>query len=107
MSIPAYQYAYIAADDLTWAPNDVLAPFSLPGYRLPMPDAPENLRPADADDVKQSLAFALRFNGRKRFHSADDYMAQIVAEHLLAHLERSGFVIMKRPPAAPYSWPPR
>jgi len=31
-----------------------------------MPDAPERLSPATADDVADALAFALRFSGRKR-----------------------------------------
>lgn len=60
------------------------------------------LTPADLDDVQQSLAFALRFQGRKRIHSADEAMARIIAERLVEHLRRSGFVIMKRPAGA---WP--
>ncbi len=64
---------------------------------------PENkpLTP-DLDDVQQSLAFALRFQGRKRVHDADEAMAQIVAERLVGHLRQSGFVIMKKPPPP---WP--
>jgi hypothetical protein len=64
-----------------------------------MPDADERLTPASSDDLAQALAFALRFNGRKRAHGAGEIMAQIVAERLVEHLERSGFVVMKRPPA--------
>ncbi len=50
------------------------------------------LRPASPEEIEQSLSFALRFDGRKRVHHADDAMARITAERLVAHLERSGFV---------------
>jgi hypothetical protein len=49
-------------------------------------------------DVADALAFALRFQSRKRVHNADELMSAIVAKRLVEHLERSGFVIMKRPP---------
>jgi len=39
-----------------------------------------------------------RFQGRKRVHNADEIMSEIVAKRLVEHLERAGFVIMKRPP---------
>jgi len=55
----------------------------------------ENPTPATAADA---LAFALRFQGRKRVHNADEFMSVIVAERLVEHLKRSGFVIMKKPP---------
>jgi hypothetical protein len=62
-----------------------------------MPDTP-NLRPATRDVLTQSLSFALRFNGRKRVHDADETMARITAERLVEHLERSGYVVMHKPP---------
>jgi hypothetical protein len=65
-----------------------------------MPDLPERLTPADPVDLASALAFALRFSGRKRVHNADEFMADIVAKRLVEHLERSGFVVMKRPPIA-------
>jgi hypothetical protein len=34
------------------------------------------------------------------FHDADDVMARITAERLVRHLDASGFVLMKKPPAA-------
>jgi hypothetical protein len=37
-----------------------------------MTDAPELLTPADPTDLADALAFALRFDGRKRVHNADD-----------------------------------
>ena len=48
--------------------------------------------------LSNALAFALRFDGRKRKHDASEFMARIVAKRLVEHLEQSGFVIMKRPP---------
>ncbi len=63
-----------------------------------MTQPPENLAPADPRDLADALAFALRFQGRKRVHNADEIMAEIVARHLVEHLESAGFVVMKRPP---------
>ncbi len=63
-----------------------------------MTDPGERLTPASPDDLADALAFALRFQGRKRNHGADEIMAEIVAKRLVEHLERAGFVIMKRPP---------
>jgi hypothetical protein len=62
-----------------------------------MPDT-ERLTPASADDLADALAFALRYSGRKRTHDAGEMMAAIVAKRLVEHLERSGFVVMKKPP---------
>jgi hypothetical protein len=62
-----------------------------------MTDAP--LSPASPDDIADALAFALRFDGRKRKHDAGEIMAAIVARRLVEHLERAGFVVMKKPPA--------
>ena len=62
-----------------------------------MPEDP-SLRPATADEIATSLSFALRYEGRKRVHHADDIMAKITADRLVKHLEASGFVVMKRPP---------
>ncbi len=61
-----------------------------------MSDA-DKLTPADPSDLTEALAFALRFEGRKRVHKADEIMAEIVAKRLVEHLERAGFVLMKRP----------
>ena len=62
------------------------------------PPALPQLRPATADELAQSLAFALRFDGRKRVHTGDEYMARITADRLIKHLLMSGYVIMKKPP---------
>ncbi len=58
----------------------------------------EKLTPAEPRDLADAIAFALRFEGRKRVHQADEYMAAISAERVVRHLERAGFVVMKRPP---------
>jgi hypothetical protein len=72
--------------------------FSFVRYRPAMPDD-EKLSPADPSDIAGSIAFALQFSGRKRVHDSDTYMAAIVANRIVRHLERAGFVVMKRPPA--------
>jgi len=59
-----------------------------------------DLRPATPRDLQEALAFALRFEGRKRIHDADEMMSQITAERLVRHLDRCGFVLMRRPPAS-------
>ena len=58
------------------------------------------LRSATAEEIAETLSFALRYDGRRRVHHADDAMARITAERLVRHLERSGFVLMRRPDAA-------
>jgi hypothetical protein len=61
--------------------------------------APSQLRPATMDEITESLAFALRYEGRKRVHHADNLMARITADRLVRHLTASGFVLMKAPVA--------
>jgi len=61
-------------------------------------DKSDKLSPADPRDLADPIAFALRYSGRKRVHHADAYMAQIAAERIVERLERSLFVVMKRPP---------
>ncbi len=56
----------------------------------------DRLRAATPDEIAQTLSFALRCEGRKRVHHADDVMARITADWLVRHLERSGFVVMKK-----------
>ncbi len=51
-------------------------PLFLPtGYAAPMPDDPDALMPASAEDLADALTFALRFQGRKRIHNAHKIMA--------------------------------
>ena len=67
-----------------------------------MKEAPA-LRPATPHELAETLAFALRYDGRKRVHHADSMMARVAAERLVRHLERSGFVVMKRGPLPGHS----
>ena len=53
----------------------------------------------------EGAADALRFNGRKRAHDADETMARITAERLVEHLERSGYVVMHKPPLGQHGAP--
>jgi hypothetical protein len=64
-----------------------------------MTDATDRLTPATPDDLADALAFALRFDGRKRKRDSGEIMAAIVARRLVEHLDRAGFVVMKKPPA--------
>ena len=58
-------------------------------YRPPMPDA-DKFAPADPSDLAAALAYALRYQGRKRVHNADEIMSEIVAKRLVEHLRASG-----------------
>ena len=75
-----------------------------------MPDDADELTPADASDIAESVAFALLFYGRKRVHDSDRMTAAIAARRIVRHLERCGFVLMKRRPivggSAPQNPPP-
>jgi hypothetical protein len=75
---------------------------ALARYVAQMPDT-DKLTPADPNDLTAALAFALRFQGRKRVHYADELLARIVAKRLVEHLERSGFVVTKKPPLVGHS----
>jgi hypothetical protein len=61
-------------------------------------DTPDKPRPADPCDLADAVAFALRFERDKRVHTTNEYMAAIAAERVVRHLERAGFVILKKPP---------
>jgi hypothetical protein len=41
---------------------------------------------------------------RKRNHDADAFRANIAAERVVRHLERAGFVVMKKPPGDIRRW---
>ena len=60
---------------------------------------PVDLKPATPEDLAEALAFALRYSGPKQVRDSGEIMAGIVSNRLVEHLERSGFVVMKRPPA--------
>jgi hypothetical protein len=57
----------------------------------------KQLRPVTVQEIEETLAFALRFKGRKRADIAGPMVAQIAAEHLRKSLEDAGFVILKQP----------
>jgi hypothetical protein len=65
-----------------------------------MSDPSDRLTSAKPEDLADALAFALRFDGRKRKRDSGKITAAIVARRLVEHLERAGFVVMKKPPAA-------
>jgi hypothetical protein len=46
----------------------------------------DKLTPAEPRDLADAIAFALRFEGRKRVHQADEYVAAIAAERVVRHL---------------------
>ncbi|MFL5256635.1 MAG: hypothetical protein ACJ8AI_27825 [Rhodopila sp.] len=73
--------------------------FSVGGYPSAMTEIPPALRPASPEEVAETIAFALRYNGRRRVHDADSMTARIAAERLVAHLQASGFVLMRKPPS--------
>lgn len=58
-----------------------------------------HLRPATREEIADALSFALRFDGRRPFTQSVSLMARITADHLVEHLERCGFVLMKHPDA--------
>ena len=76
---------------------DVLDMFSTVGYLWLCPTR-LTFAPPHADEIANALSFALRYQGRKRVHHADDTVARITAERIAQHLEASGFVLMKGPP---------
>jgi hypothetical protein len=64
------------------------------------------LRPATRDELRDALGYALRFNrrGKPHRHALED-IARIAADVLIEHLELSGFVVMKKPPAVSHAAP--
>lgn len=55
--------------------------------------------PATPEEIAEALSFALRFDGRRPFPQSSSLMAQITAAHLVRHLQRCGFQLMKSPNA--------
>jgi hypothetical protein len=64
-----------------------------------MPEPADDLTPARAEDLRACIAYALTSDGRLAKAQSAELMAAIVAERLIARLERDGFVIMRRPRA--------
>jgi hypothetical protein len=77
--------------------------FSTIGYRRRWPTPATKSSPSNSNDLAAALAFALKFDGRKRWHDADGFMADIVAKRLVRRRERAGYLVMKRPPLGGHS----
>ena len=58
-------------------------------YHSEMSETP-NYRFTSPQEVATTLAFALRYEGRKRVNHADEIMAQITADRLVHYLAESG-----------------
>ena len=56
-------------------------------------------------ELASALAYGLRFDerGRPRRGAAWEMAASLLAEQLVAQLERARFVVLKRPPRPPHS----
>jgi hypothetical protein len=64
----------------------------------------EPLLPATAEELADTLAFAIRFNASgKARRTGWESAAQIAAGELVARLEASGFVLMRRRPSPKHS----
>ena len=61
-----------------------------------MPDDDE-LTPAKPRDVETCLALGLTSGSRLARNQAAEVTAKVVAERLVAQLEASGFVVMRKP----------
>ena len=58
----------------------------------------EHLRPATREDIVFALSYGLRFNTVGKPHRlASELTARVTAEMLVQHLERNGFVLMRKP----------
>jgi hypothetical protein len=68
------------------------------GYPRRMTGPEQNLAAAAPDDLVNALSFALRFEGRKSEHDADRLNADIGAKRLVRHLDKAGYVVMRKPP---------
>jgi hypothetical protein len=66
-------------------------------YLRRMPDD-DKLMAASPRDVEICLSLALTSGSSLAKNQAAEVTAKVVAERLVAHLERSGFVIMRKPP---------
>jgi hypothetical protein len=71
----------------------VLSSFSSTCYHVAMDD---KLTPATARDVETCLSLALTSGSSLARNQAAEVTAKIVEERLVAQLERSGFVIMRK-----------
>jgi hypothetical protein len=68
-----------------------------------MTEPDPKLTPAEPNDLAQTLSFALRYEGKRRYTDTDRFAADIIADRLLRHLDRAGYVVMKKPPLGGHS----
>ncbi len=62
------------------------------------------LTAALAAEVAEALSYGLRYDARgKPRRGGEDITAGLAAERLMQHLDRAGFVVMRRRPARPHS----
>ena len=57
----------------------------------------DKVTPATSRDIEICLALALTSGSSLARNQAAEVTAKVVAERLVAHLEQSGFVIMRKP----------
>jgi hypothetical protein len=66
------------------------------------------LRPATREELEYTLSYGLQFGTTGKAHRlASEATARIAAQVLVDHLEHSGSVLMKKPPArdtTPLAW---
>ena len=76
---------------------------------VPLPEragpAASPLLPVDQAELASALAYGLRFDerGRPRRGSVWEMAATLLAEQLVAQLERANFVVMRKAPQPPHS----
>jgi len=91
----------VSAAAIAEAVDDILR--ELGAYQAPAtPQVLSNqpLQPATPEDLADALAYAMRFDERgKARRTGVEYAAHLAAAALVRHLELSGFVLMRRPPA--------
>ncbi|MBL6455810.1 hypothetical protein JMJ55_10790 [Belnapia sp. T6] len=63
------------------------------------------LLPVDHAELASAIAYGLRFDerGKPRRGAAWEMAASLLAEQLVAQLERANFVVLKRPSRPPHS----
>jgi hypothetical protein len=81
----------------------VLASFSPLSYGLLMTEPDPKLTIADPKDLSDTLSYALRFEEKRRYNDSDRFAADIIADRLVRHLDRSDYVVMKKPPLGGHS----
>jgi hypothetical protein len=72
----------------------------------PEPPAPlpPGLSEVSPQELADALSYALRYDERgKPRRSGGEMVASLAAEHLTEHLQRAGFVLLRRRPGRPHS----